>query len=212
MRKILILVVLAMFPASAGAAVITFDSLPAGPLAGGLYSEAGFDITWFDPGTGASDGFIGAPGTCALCADNGTAFAIGGPNDPEGLLSSIITITKSGGGLFTFHGFDAAEVVAFGGTTNALLEVTDGGSYLDLFTLDTILDGSGPLADFQTFAPTGGPVGVTSLSFSASIVWDYGIDNIVLDDVAPVPEPASLLLFGTGLTALAYRARRRRRS
>jgi hypothetical protein len=53
---------------------------------------------------------------------------------------------------------------------------------------------------------------VTSLSFSASAIWDYGIDKIVLDDAVPIPEPTSLILFGTGLTALTYRAQRRRRS
>jgi hypothetical protein len=51
-----------------------------------------------------------------------------------------------------------------------------------------------------------------ALGFPENLEALGSIDSVVLDGVAPIPAPMSLLLFGTGLTALGYRARRRRRS
>ena len=55
--------------------------------------------------------------------------------------------------------------------------------------------------------------GVTSVTLTSLNAYCFGMDNFYIDVEAPpqVPEPASLLLLGTGLVGLAHRISRKRR-
>jgi hypothetical protein len=79
----------------------------------------------------------------------------------------------------------------------------DGSTVIESFTTDGIIDGTGPLADFQTFNFTG----FTDLSRVEVPTYGWSLDNLVVS----VPEPASnaLLTLG-GLLLGAWRLRRRR--
>jgi PEP-CTERM motif len=54
--------------------------------------------------------------------------------------------------------------------------------------------------------------GITSVTITAPdfpTVWDFSIDNVTFSTSTPSPEPASLLLFGTGLAVLMRKLRKR---
>lgn len=89
--------------------------------------------------------------------------------------------------------------------------LSGGGTLTQTFVTDALGDGPGPLADFQTFSLIGFN-DVISVQF-ASIAKPFAIDNInVTESSAPVPEPASLFLLGSGLSGLAALVRRRRKN
>ncbi len=197
------------FSVPSTATTITFNSSSTGPKLS--FSEGGFDVAWYDPdlGPGAVFGYMSSgPDLCPTCPSNGTVYAVGLPP----AFGPVMRITRTGGGAFTFHGFDAAEVPYIGAPAPSVFikglryDLSD---YTTSVSLDGITDGAGGAPDFQTFSPATGFFDVfTSLSFYGGAS-DYAIDNIVLMEAeAPaVPEPASLLLVGGGLAALARRWR-----
>lgn len=208
MRRIVTLLVLAGVCTPCAAATLTFNGAGTGPEFS--HSEGGFDVTWYDPDFGPApvSGYTSAgPDLCPTCPSNGTVHAVGLPP----AFGGVITIRKRGGGTFTFVGFDAAEV-PYIGSPAASVDIKgvryDSSEYTTSVLLDGLSDGVGGVADFQTFSPVTSFFDVfTELSFSAGY-YDFAIDNIVLMDAeAPaVPEPASLLLVGTGLVAVTRRA------
>jgi hypothetical protein len=83
----------------------------------------------------------------------------------------------------------------------------DGSVVSTSFTTDGIIDGTGPLADFQTF--------YFDESFAAIVRFEipdycygYALDNLTLFRVVPEPSTGALLL-GGGLVVWAVRSRRR---
>lgn len=73
---------------------------------------------------------------------------------------------------------------------------SDGSTVTAEFTTDGIIDGTGPLADFETFS-FGDEF--DNLSYVEIPTIGYTMDNIFL---VPIPEPTTLLLFGLGALSL----------
>ena len=131
--------------------------------------------------------------------------------------NNIVTIRPQAGGEFSLNSIDLGEWL--GTTPFTTIEITGvGGSNPSTsFVLDGFVDGTGGAPDFQTltFDATwsnltavtlngiGGPLDVNGQPLGS-----FTIDNIVVNTA--VPEPASLLLMGTGLGAVVRRRLRRR--
>jgi len=79
----------------------------------------------------------------------------------------------------------------------------DGSTVAAYFTTDGIIDGSGPLADFQTFYFGSEFSGLTRVEIPT---WGWSLDNLVV----AIPEPSTgLLLVAGGLIFWCCHGRRR---
>lgn len=199
------LIVLALLPEFAAAATITFEGPPAQPpgtqYAVRQYTEEGFTFKPFGPldpappyrltRNGGGGGFY---------PDNGGAYL-------QTLSGDSLEFFTMDGSAFRLISVDLAEysinnvfpdipTVTFVGLTSGCGTVTT------TFTLDGVIDGTGPVVDFQTF--TFGPE-FTDLVKVSVPTEGYSLDNLVV-----VPEPSRLALLAVAVMTAG--ARRRRRS
>jgi hypothetical protein len=186
------LLMLLSVTATSRADVITFDGLP-GPTSAPFpspYTEAGFTVT-----SSGGDWFqglrFGNP-TPSIFSDSDLA---------------AIDVARIGGGTFTFSQVDLADA-------NNL--DPDGPDYLfEGFRNGNLLfshpGGPIPIGFVTVDNPSSGVViDLLRITLTRVDTTDYNLDNINVTPAAPIPEPATLIVFG-GLAVLGvagYRCRR----
>lgn len=164
------------------------------------YNEAGMSFTPINPTDwNSAFGRVGADPR-AERPDNGTSYLQAG-------LGSTLAFNFANGSIFDLLSVDLAEystVVPDAVTVQFIGYHPDGSSVTTSFTTDGIIDGTGPLADFQTFNFTG----FTDLARVAIPTYGWSLDNLVVS----VPEPTSgAMLLAGGLVLGAWESCRRRR-
>ena len=205
------IVALALAAPASAATIITFGNTSA--LVTDV-NENGFVAAGAD---GSGSFYILQTADCTpSCSDNGTHYA---STYLSGGTAGSIAIQKSDASSFTFSGFSGTESpLNINDPSNwasgiRVSFLTSGGlSGFEDFLFDGINDGTGGEADFQAFVSGVGDVQLVQLVFSGlpGNGLDFGIDDVILDQVAVVPEPATILLFGSGL-AIAVRRRMQKR-
>lgn len=198
-----------------GIVQITFDGAPLQPrntaYAVTNYSESGMFFTQrFANGTNVSPitRFTRNGGGASGYPDNGTTFL------QAGSPVSWLVCQFTNGSVFNFLSVDLAEystVFQSPLTVHFVGYRPDGSTVALDQTTDGIIDGTGPLADFQTFYFQGF-TGLSRLEISTAYT-ACSLDNLVVG----VPEPATTSLLGVGaVSVLAWRSKKlaflRRRS
>jgi hypothetical protein len=190
-----------------GTLQITFDGPPVQPPGSDYgvigYYESGMLFTATNPAT-HNNTFSRSGGGISYFPDNGTAYLQPGP--------STLMFSFTNGIVFGLVSVDLAEwstdysnesaTVLFIGYQQGGLTVTN------VFTTDGIIDGTGPLADFQTFNFTNFTDLVRVEIPGPPDPSGWALDNLVLS----IPEPTSgVLLLAGGLMLGALKLCKRRR-
>lgn len=175
---------------------ITFDGPPPQPpgtqVGRDSYSEGGM---LFNPIgyqlTRNGGGISGYP-------ENGTAYLQG--------LGTGLTFSFTDGSVFSLNAVDLAEystVFPYPFTVHFVGYRHDGSIVTTDFTTDGIIDGTGPLVDFQTFSFGGQFTGLDRVEIPMT---GWSLDNLI---VTPIPEPSTLSLVALGGLILGWRFKRK---
>jgi len=185
---------------------ITFEGPPPQPAGTGQvvqeYYESGMSFTPIDPNAPWS-GFTRSGGGIDFFPENGTAYLLAG-------LTDTLKFSFTNGVVFCMLSVDLAEfstVVPDAVTVRFVGYRHDGTIVTNHVTTDGIIDGTGPLADFETFYFSSP---FTDLDRVEIPTYGWSLDNLVVS--RNVPEPSTLALFVGGcllLTAVRYRTGRK---
>lgn len=196
MRKLFVKVAALLSLLAAGASQATVIDFEALPNANG-YNSHGFTVS--------EDGFT-------LNNLGSLAFASFGPTEGRytgsvalfnDTIGGVTELVQDGGGAFDLYSIDIAELNGSAVADITFIgELLGGGFVQQTFTLDGLAFG------METFLFSGF-VDVVRVSWSQDSPF-HQFDNIVIDRVNEVPEPAPLLLLGLGLASFALLRRRSR--
>lgn len=177
---------------------IGFEGPPVQPPGTSTYVQSYFEAgMWFTPIGGASPekGFVRDGGGFVLAPDNGTSFL-------ATTLGDSLSFGFTDESLFDLVAVDLAEystVLSDPITVQFIGYFADGSTILQGFTTDGIIDGTGSLADFQTFYFSAGWVGLTRVEVPG---FGWSLDNLVVRHPSGIPEPAAPVLWLLGAAAL----------
>lgn len=214
-----------MIAAAASASTIQVTS-PAGLIANGLLDWGGLGPAFTPVANNTAVGVTGVPGLTATVSESGTSlerrdqgtgwqgnFADGsellwtglGPTEGGGPITLVFSAPIYGFGAFIesdFMGSYVAQIAAFDASSNSL----------GVFTVGGVQTLGGGVAPFLGILSSSADISriVYSLTVSPGLGQDLAISNGIVQTQTAVPEPASLLLLGTGLVGVATRYRRRK--
>jgi hypothetical protein len=178
---------------TASATTITFNSLEhtgSNYQSMATYQEGGFNLD--------------AHGSFASAEQGTTGWYFGSASLFNNAMGGTTTLTKIGGGTFSFDSIDLAPVsttYSTGATVSFTGQVHGGGTVNQAFTL------SNGYA-FSTFSFSGFN-NLDSVSWVQASPF-HQFDNLVLDQSSNVPEPASLALIGLAAAAMGLARRKSR--
>jgi len=206
-----VVVLIGAFVARANAVVINFEDIAAAP--GTDFIEANETSAGFFFTSPSNHIHRDNAGSNSSFADNGSTYLLihdnGGQNP-----NNALTMATVSGATFSINGLDLSEgFLGFGAdSVHVLGNLFGGGTISTDFVLDGIIDGNGPLNDFEHVSFGAGWTNLTSVTFSgvAGTVNEhaFAVDNIEVDR-ANVPEPSLVLLLGIGLAGLGVYKRKR---
>ncbi len=185
---------------------ITFDGYPFQPPGTGAFVQQYFESgMWFRPLgiVGPGNGFIRNGGGRVNSPENGTAYL-------QGSLGDSLVFSFLDASVFNLVSVDLAEystVVPDAVTVPFVGYRQDGTVVTTNFTTDGIIDGTGPLADFQTFQFGPEFTGLTRVEIPT---YGWSLDNLYLSISIPEPAAGGLLLLGAALVGLSFTSKNRR--
>ncbi len=113
---------------------------------------------------------------------------------------SPLIISNVNSAAFTLFSIDVAEYSAFFSTSSVTVVgyKSGGGTISTVFSIDGVIDGTGPQADFETFSFGSDFENLTHAEIQAN---GYSLDNVA-GELFIIPEPYAGVLLAAGLLAI----------